>query len=149
MDMLRHKAYQQASHTVAKTRQVVMLYDGMIRFMNQAKEAIESGDIMRIEERYQKLTKVTDIIAGLQACLDFNAGQEMSSVLYSFYASIERRVFNLHHAPDATVCAQIIAELKEMREVWNTIDRPDATDSSTNSAMPPSPATIDPITVSV
>ncbi len=147
MNFDRHKAYQQATHTVAKTRQVVMLYDGMIRFMNQAKEAIESGDIMRIEERYQKLTKVTDIIAGLQSCLDTNAGQDVARVLYSFYASIERRVFNLHHAPDAAVCAQIITELKEMREVWDVIDRPDATNGSTSSAPPPT--SIDPITVSV
>lgn len=123
MNFDRHKAYQQASHTVARTRQVVMLYDGMVRFMSQAKEAIESGDIMRIEERYQKLTRVCEIIAGLQACLDFDVGGDTAKVLYAFYASIESRVFNLHHAPDAQVCAQIIAELKEMRDVWDSIDR--------------------------
>jgi len=119
----RLKAYQQASHTVAKTRQVVMLYDGAIRFLNQAKEAMESGGIQGIETRYQKLTRVCEIISGLQSCLDFEAGQDAAKVLHSFYSSIEMRIFNLHHTPDPAACAVIIAELKEMRDVWDVIDR--------------------------
>lgn len=137
----RHKAYQQASHTVAKTRQVVMLYDGMIRFMSQAKEALESGNI---EQRYLKLTRVSEILAGLQSCLDFSAGEDTARLLYSFYASIERRVFNLHHEPNLEVCSQIIAELKDMRDAWDTIDRgKEAPTPVTEQAV-----TLDPITFS-
>ena len=68
-----HNAYSRANHTVPKTRQVVMLYDGAIRFMKQAIEAIGAKDY---ETRYHKLTRVSDILVGLQACLDFNAGGE-------------------------------------------------------------------------
>ena len=43
-----YKAYSRANHTVSKTRQVVMLYDGAIRFMQQAAEAMEKKDTMKL-----------------------------------------------------------------------------------------------------
>ncbi len=149
MNYDRYKAYSNASQTVAKTRQVVMLYDGAIRFLNQAKEAIEKGDI---EQRYNKLTRVTDIISGLQSCLDYEAGQETAKLLNGFYTSIEMRVFSQHHTPDVEKCAQVIKELKEMRDVWDAIDRgkdgkPESTDDG-GSSQAAVPAAMDPITVS-
>ena len=144
----RYKAYSNASQTVAKTRQVVMLYDGAIRFLNQAKEAIEKNDI---EQRYIKLTRVTDIISGLQSCLDYEAGQETAKLLNGFYTSIEMRVFSQHHTPDVAKCAQIIKELKEMRDVWDVIDRGKDGISepiSAGSSAPSAPTTMDSIIVS-
>ena len=144
----RYKAYNNASQTVAKTRQVVMLYDGAIRFLNQAKEAIETGDI---EQRYMKLTRVTEILTGLQSCLDYEAGQEAAKLLNGFYTSIEMRVFSQHHTPDVEKCAQIIKELKEMRDVWDAIDRGKdgkAEAADTSGSNPVAPVAMDSITVS-
>jgi flagellar protein FliS len=114
------KAYTRATHTVAKTRQVVMLYDGAIRFLKQAAEAMEKGEI---EQRYLKLTRVSEVVSGLQNCLDFTSGGNTAQVLYDFYAGIDTRVFNLHRTPSPEACRQLIADLKEMRDVWDTIDR--------------------------
>lgn len=114
------KAYTRATHTVAKTRQVVMLYDGMIRFLNQAAEAMEKG---AVEERFQKLTRASDVLSGLQGSLDFNAGGQTAQVLYDFYASLDMRITGLHRQPDVAVCQQVVRELKEMRDVWDGIDR--------------------------
>ena len=113
-------AYTRATHTVAKTRQVVMLYDGVIRFLRQAGEAIEQGNI---EARYLKLTKASEVISGLQNCLDFDAGQHTAQVLYDFYAAIDMRIVTLHRQADAAELQRIITELKEMRDVWDGIDR--------------------------
>ncbi len=114
------KAYTRASHTVGKTRQVVMLYDGIIRFLNQAAEAIEQK---RIEERYHKLTRAANVITGLQACLDFDIGGKTAQALYDFYSSVDTRIFTLHRKPDSALCRQLVQELKEMRDVWDGIDR--------------------------
>jgi len=114
-----YQAYSRASHTVAKTRQVVMLYDGAIRFLAQAKEAMEKKEI---ERRYTTLLRAADIIAGLQACLDFEAGGSAAQVLYDFYNSMEMRIMQLHRTNDAAACEKLLSELKEMREVWNGID---------------------------
>lgn len=115
-----HKAYLRANHTVSKTRQVVMLYDGMIRFMQQAVEAIEKKDY---ETRYHRLTRASDIIAGLQSCLDFDGGGSSARILYDFYSAIDLRIFTIHRSNDVKECEAVIAQLKEMREVWHTIDR--------------------------
>lgn len=115
-----YQAYSKASHTVAKTRQVVMLYDGIVRFLNQAKEAMEKNEI---ERRFKTLSRASEIIAGLQACLDYDAGGETAQILSDFYSGIDMRILQLHRTNDAAECEAILVELKSMREVWNGIDR--------------------------
>lgn len=115
-----YQAYSRANHTVAKTRQVVMLYDGAIRFLQHAKVAMESGDI---NERYTKLVKAGDVVAGLQSCLDFESGGHTAQILYDFYSATEMRILTLHRTSDIAECESIIADLKQMREVWNHIDK--------------------------
>jgi flagellar protein FliS len=115
-----YKAYHKATHTVSKTRQVVMLYDGAVRFLQQASEAIENKEI---ERRYNTLTRASEILSGLQSCLDFDSAEGMARVLFDFYTNIDLRILALHRTPDKADCDQIIAELKQMRDVWDLIDR--------------------------
>ena len=126
------KAYGRATQTVNKTRQVVMLYDGAIRFLQHASEAIEKKDY---ETRYNKLVRVSDILIGLQSCLDFDAGGASAKILFDFYSAMDTRVFALHRSNDIQACQAIIRELKEMRDAWDQIDR--ASELSTNGAAKP------------
>ena len=130
-----YKAYSRANHTVGKTRQVVMLYDGAIRFLQQADEAIARKDF---ETRYHKLTRASDILVGLQAALDFEAGGKTAKILYDFYAAIDMRLFALHRSNDSKACKEIIAELRQMRDVWDQIDRGDQAkaDAAAEAAKP-------------
>lgn len=115
-----YQAYTQANHTVAKTRQVVMLYDGVIRNLQQAREAMEAN---RIEERYNKLVRASEIIMGLQMSLDFDQGQEAAQVLYEFYSSIDSRIMQLHRTGSREACDTIIDDIRQMRDIWNKIDK--------------------------
>ena len=139
-----YKAYHRAAHTVSKTRQVVMLYDGMIRFLQQAMEAMEKKDF---ETRYHKLMRVSDIITGLQACLDFESGRASAQVLYDFYARIDMRIFTLHRSNDIRETQSITRELKEMRDAWDKIDRGNEAGAAPAPAKP-AESSIDPMTVS-
>lgn len=112
-----YKAYRSAAHTVPKTQQIVMLYDGAIRFMLQAREATENGEI---ETRYNRLIRVGEIVMGLQSALDFEAGG-VAGTLYDFYSNIDMRVMTLHHHNDMEQYDSIVADLREMRNVWATI----------------------------
>ena len=116
---MAHQAYSQAFHTVGKTRQVVMLYDGMIRFLRQAREAIMEK---RIEDRFNLLVKASDVVLGLQACLDFEQGGHVARILYDFYSSVDSRILTIQRTNDLGLCDELITELKEMREAWSTID---------------------------
>ena len=114
-----YAAYQNAYQTVSKTRQIVMLYEGAIRFVQQAREAIIEN---RIQDRYNLLMKASDVIIGLQSCLDFDADEKVATTLYDFYAGIDVRLMQVQRSNDEAECSAIIEELKGMRDVWRQID---------------------------
>jgi flagellar secretion chaperone FliS len=130
----KYQAYASATQTVAKTKQIVMLYDGAIRYIQQAKEAIREK---RIEDRYRLLVKTGEIINGLQACLDFENGKEIARVLYQFYSSIDNRLFGIHRSNSIEECDEVIAELKQMREVWHEIDQGNIGETPANTNIAP------------
>ncbi len=132
-----YEAYAAATHTVANTQQIVMLYDGAIRNLQQAKDAMQANEI---EQRYHLLVKTSDIVFGLQGCLDFDRGGEVATALYNFYSSIDRRIFALHHSNDAGACAEVVADLKSMRDVWDEIDKASAAEQQAQ--MPDSASTV-------
>lgn len=127
-----YKAYNRASHTVAKTKQIVMLYDGALRFLAQAREAIEKNDI---ETRYKRLVRVSEIMQGLQGSLDFEAGGGIANVLYDFYSDVELRIFNLQQQHNLEDCDALIHEIREMREVWARLDEQEAQSQASNQAV--------------
>lgn len=118
----QYKAYSAAAHTVPKTRQIVMLYDGAIRFLKQAQAAMEEK---RIEDRYRLLVRASDVIVGMQNSIDFENGGEVAHTLHRFYTDMSTRILsvNLHPKQGQELCTGIIDELKGMRDVWDRIDR--------------------------
>ncbi len=120
MKTAQYQAYALANQTTPKTRQIVMLYDGAIRYLRQAREAIEGN---RIEERFNLLVKVSEVVMGLQSCLDFEQGGEVAKALYDFYSSMDARVLSIHRTQSVAMCDQLVAELKQMRDVWTNIDQ--------------------------
>lgn len=125
-----YQAYAAATQTVASTRQIVMLYDGAIRNLQQAKDAIQAR---QIEERFKRLVKASEIIFGLQGSLNFEEGGEVATLLYNYYSSLDSRIFALHHSNDAAACEEVIEDLRNMRSVWDTIDREQADASESES----------------
>ena len=115
----QYAAYTTANHTVNKTRQVVMLYDGAIRYVTQAKDAIERGDI---QERYNSLKKATSIISGMQGALDFANGGDIAKLLDEYYYSIYMRLMSVHQTKSTDMCVAVINELKMMRSSWQDVD---------------------------
>jgi len=133
----QYKAYATARQTVAKTRQIVMLYDGAIRYLQQASEAIREK---RIEDRYHLLVKASEIVSGLQGCLDFEKGGQVASLLHHFYTSVDLRIFSLHRTASAEACEQIIRDLKQMRDVWHEIDGQQGSGETASGGNAPAPA---------
>ena len=115
----QYNAYSAASQTVPKTKQIIMLYDGAIRFMKQARHAIEER---RIEDRFHLLNRASEIVVSLQACLDFDNGGEIAHILFDYYSSIDARILNIHRSNDLKLCDSVIDNLKEMRDAWQNID---------------------------
>lgn len=116
----RHDLYKDNSRMVRKTRQVVMLYEGAIRYVQQAKKAIEENDI---ETRYNSLVKACDIVTGLQLCLDFEKGGQVSKTLYNYYAGLDMRLLSIHQSNSIEMCDLCIKHLRMMKDAWEEIDQ--------------------------
>jgi flagellar protein FliS len=119
-----YKAYHRATHTVAKTRQVVMLYDGMLRNLKQAKDAMIAGDV---STRFQKLVRTGDIVMGLQSSLDFDAGGDVAKILFDFYSTIDARILSTLNSNNIELVDQLMQEVRDMRDVWENIDKHEGT----------------------
>ncbi len=128
-----YQAYSLATRTVPKTRQVVMLYDGAIRFLKQAIIALEEK---RIEDRFNLLLKASKIINGLQGSIDFEKGGDVANTLFRYYTDMSIRILSVNLKPQESKknCESIIEELKQMRDVWDNIDR---TLDTTGTDVPP------------
>ena len=103
-----------------KTRQLVLLYDAVIRFVKQARLAIEEG---RFEDRLNLLQKASNIIVGLHGSLDFDKGGEISQILSSFYSAMDIRILAINRTNSLEDCDRIVNEIKMMREAWDKIDQ--------------------------
>ncbi len=119
-DEQKYSTYSGNAHLVRKTRQIVMLYEGMIRCLQQAKAAIEKNDI---QERFNSLAKACEILNGLQISLDFNEGGDIAQVLYDYYAGLDSRISSIHFSNDKDMCDVCIEHIRMMKNAWDEIDQ--------------------------
>lgn len=127
-------SYRTANETVQKTRQVVLLYDAVIRFLQQAKPAIENQDY---EQRLRLLQKSSNIIMGLNSALDFDNGGEISEMLSNFYNAMDLRILTLNRTNNIDDLEKIIREIKTMRDAWDQIDNQTKSGALVTNIPPP------------
>jgi flagellar protein FliS len=108
-------AYGQARETVAPARQIVLLYDGAIRRIKEARQAIETG---RINDRYVALEKATLIVEGLHACLDHERGGEIAANLDRIYTYVTFRLQRINLTDDGAICDELVERLGDLRASW-------------------------------
>jgi flagellar protein FliS len=113
--------YRQTSiETATPTRLVVMLYDGALRFLNQALPALQRRDL---EAQSRFIGKAQAILAHLRGTLDFKAGGDVARTLERFYINAydSLTLANIHD--DAQKLQTVINGLHEIREAWIEVDR--------------------------
>ena len=103
--------------TASQGKLIVMLYDGAIKFLNAAKEAIEQK---KIEEGHNKITKAQDIIMELLLSLNFEAG-DIAHKLYNLYIYMHKRLIEANIYKSTTQIDEVIKMLNDLKEVWNQI----------------------------
>lgn len=109
-----------ANTTASRSKQVIMLYEGVIKFVQQAKTAIAAGEI---EARFHALSKASEIMFGLQNGLDFKQGGQLAYVLYQFYADINYSINQVQKNNNVALCDDIIHQLKTMMDSWKDVEQ--------------------------
>ena len=78
-----YRKYQKTQVTTASREKILlMLYEGAIRFVKQAKAAMAAG---KIAEKGTYVSKATAILSELMATLDFKVGGELAADLENLY----------------------------------------------------------------
>jgi flagellar protein FliS len=106
---------------------VVALYDGMIRFLYAAMNAVERGDA---EGRRVAVKRALDIIIHLQARLRMDVGGRPAKALSEFYASIFAQILQASQSASRQKFEHAIECVRNVRNAWREV----AIDPSVNPA---------------
>jgi len=109
-------AYQSSAILTASQGQlIVMLYDGVNRFLVQAAAAMR-GD--NVELAHQKLRRAEMIITHLRASLDHERGGQISENLLSIYMFCTRHLNSARVGRDPEKIEQVASLLMQLRDAW-------------------------------
>ncbi len=106
---------RQANTESDPIRQLVMLYDGAIKFLSLTAIDIEAGDFVAKGEHSRR---ALDILTYLQSILDFEKGQEVAVNLDNLYRSITMMVLKASAKTDASMMRQAGQLLVPVRDAW-------------------------------
>ena len=100
---------------------IVMLYEGAVKFLNQAIDQIEAGDDGSIADRATYITKATNIINELNAILDVEAGGEIAADLRRLYQFMIRHLLQANIRNDTWMIHEVIDLLEDLNEGWKAV----------------------------
>ncbi|MEQ1604143.1 MAG: flagellar export chaperone FliS [Pyrinomonadaceae bacterium] len=106
---------RQANTETDPIRQVVMLYDGAIKFLNLTALDMEAGDVVAKGEHSRR---ALDILTYLQSILDFEKGQDVAVNLDNLYRNITAMVLKASAKTDAKMMRQAGDLLVPVRDAW-------------------------------
>lgn len=99
---------------------VVALYDGILRFLSLAIEAVDRGDP---DERRAAVKRALDIVIHLQARLRMDIGGRPAQALSEFYAAIFAQVLQASQAASKARFEHVIACIRNVRDAWRQVAR--------------------------
>ncbi|MDD9912142.1 MAG: flagellar export chaperone FliS [Alphaproteobacteria bacterium] len=96
-------------------QQIVMLYDGVIKFTSQAQKAIDDGNI---EARCNANRRAMEIVSYLLEILDVEKGEELGQRLNKIYAYVLQKMLqvDLNNSREAT--EEILLHMRTLRQAW-------------------------------
>ncbi|WP_418791003.1 flagellar export chaperone FliS [Phosphitispora sp. TUW77] len=110
-----YNAYKQTSvETASPERLVIMLYDGALKFLRIAREAIEQKNI---EEANKYICKTQDIINEFIVSLNMSTG-EIAFNLRDIYDFWNRMLIEANIKKDPMIIDQVAQQVQEMRDAW-------------------------------
>ncbi|MCR4431707.1 MAG: flagellar export chaperone FliS [Tepidanaerobacteraceae bacterium] len=109
-----YRQYQQNSIMLASPQKLVlMLYDGAVRFIKTAREAMEKKDY---EGSNYNLIRAQDIISELNCSLDMN--YDISKNLRSLYDFINGKLIEANIKKDVSIIDEVEPLLEDLRQTW-------------------------------
>jgi len=112
------QSYGQAAQMVPVGTQIVMLYDGILKCLSDARSAIEEN---RIADRFNAIKKASDIVNGLNSGLDFENGGDIAPMLDQFYNYVFFRLQRACMESSVEIVDELTSNVTEMRNAWASV----------------------------
>lgn len=110
------KQYKQTQiNTTPKEQILLMLYDGAVRFLHQAKEGFAEKNIEKI---HNNIVKTQNIITEFQVNLDVKTGGEFAQNLFNLYEFLTRQLLIANVKKDEAALDLVIRHVTELRDTW-------------------------------
>ncbi|WP_313430165.1 flagellar export chaperone FliS [Siminovitchia terrae] len=112
-----YEAYQNNSVTTASPGELtLMLYNGCLKFINLAKQAIENKEI---EKKNTNIQNAQNIISEL--ILTLNLDIEISKNMHSLYEYANRRLVEANIKQDISILEEVEEIMMEFRDTWKQV----------------------------
>lgn len=116
--MVNNNAYKQYQHNVIYTASpqelTLMLYNGLIKFINLSIQGVEEKDIAKANNN---IIRAQDILVEFMSTLDLN--YEVAKGLMSLYDYMNRRLIDANINKDKDILQEVLDFAEELRDTWS------------------------------
>lgn len=123
--------------TVSKERLVVMLYEGALRFMDEAQQAIAGGDIPR---RGNQINRALSIVQELNNSLDHGVAPDLTRQLAALYEYVEFELSEANRLNESRHIGNAARVLRTLLNSWKRVETRSAEGPQEKAKAEPSPA---------
>lgn len=116
-----YEEYQVNQIETANAKQlVIMLYEGAIRFLEEASGNIEN--FKKYDFVNTKILKAQDIITELMVSLDMDKGGEIADNLLSLYVYMKKVLLEANIKKEKAPIDQVLKMLRDLKSAWDQMD---------------------------
>ena len=116
----RHRYKQNRLTTAQPGDLIVMLYDGMLKFMDVVINAMDEKDYAQAGIH---VSKVVDIVAYLQAVLRTDAAPDLAASLDTTYSSWSLHLVQANVNKDKDKFINLREQMQGLRDAWDEINQ--------------------------
>ncbi|MHC4696514.1 MAG: flagellar export chaperone FliS [Planctomycetota bacterium] len=117
-DSVENPYLRDAVLTATPEQLQLMLYDGAIRYAHQARDALLEKDY---ETSNDRLTRAQNIIAEMQAGLNYEANRELCERVASIYGFLFHKLVDANVQRDVKAIDDALRVLRIERETWRIL----------------------------
>lgn len=116
-----YQAYQKNKYETASPHKLIlMLYNGAIKYLNQAETSLLEG---KHSSAHQYILKVQDIVYELIACLNERDGGEIAENLKSLYLYVIDQLIQSNIQKSIQPLAEARSVIQSIKEAWEAIGK--------------------------
>lgn len=116
-----YEEYQVNQVETADPKQlVVMLYEGAIRFLEEALQNIDN--FKKFDLVNTKILKAQDILTELMVSLDMERGEQIADNLLSLYVYMKKELLEANMKKDRATVERVVKMLRDLNAAWQKMD---------------------------